>query len=185
MSNRNLDQVSNALTNTSSRRQALKLMGGGILGGAAMAAGLKGATAQRTSGVLSFPVNFASDAGSFVGTFDVTSFLNQDGQVFASGTLTGTVTNLVTDVTQTITQPLELPLLGSSNGTCDVLHLELGPLDLNLLGLVVHLDRIVLDITAEQGALLGDLLCAVANLLDGGNTNALTRLLNQVLNLLG
>jgi hypothetical protein len=49
----------------------------------------------------------------------------------------------------------------------------------------VHLDRIVLDITAEQGALLGDLLCAIANLLDGGSTNALTRLLNQVLRLLG
>jgi hypothetical protein len=50
---------------------------------------------------------------------------------------------------------------------------------------VVHLDRIVLDITAEQGALLGDLLCAIANLLNGGSANALARLLNQVLNLLG
>ena len=49
------------------------------------------------------------------------------------------------------------------------LHLELGPLDLDLLGLVVHLDPVHLDITAVPGAgnLLGNLLCAVAGLLDG------------------
>jgi hypothetical protein len=53
--------------------------------------------------------------------------------------------------------------------TCDILHLTLGPLDLTLLGLVVHLDRIRLDITAQPGPgnLLGNLLCAIAGLLDG------------------
>ena len=52
--------------------------------------------------------------------------------------------------------------------TCTILHLVLGPLDLNLLGLHVHLNRVVLDITAVSGAgnLLGNLLCAVAHLLD-------------------
>ena len=45
----------------------------------------------------------------------------------------------------------------------------LGPLDLNLLGLEVHLDPVVLDIVAQPGPgnLLGNLLCAVAGLLDG------------------
>src|SRR5215208_3424402 len=38
-----------------------------------------------------------------------------------------------------------------ASGTCQILHLELGPLDLNLLGLMVHLDQVVLDITAQQG----------------------------------
>ena len=56
-------------------------------------------------------------------------------------------------------------------GSCDllVLNLVLGPLDLNLLGLVVHLNQVVLDIIAVTGAgnLLGNLLCAVAGLLDG------------------
>jgi hypothetical protein len=52
---------------------------------------------------------------------------------------------------------------------CPILHLELGPLDLNLLGLRVQLNRVVLDITAIPGPgnLLGNLLCAVAGLLDG------------------
>jgi hypothetical protein len=33
---------------------------------------------------------------------------------------------------------------------CPILHLELGPLDLNLLGLRVQLNQVVLDITAIQ-----------------------------------
>ena len=50
----------------------------------------------------------------------------------------------------------------------------LGPLDLNLLGLEIHLQRVVLDIVAVAGAgnLLGNLLCAVAGLLDGGRSPA-------------
>jgi hypothetical protein len=69
-------------------------------------------------------------------------------------------------------------------GSCDILHLELGPLTLNLLGLNIDLSRIVLDITAETGAgnLLGNLLCAVAGLLD--DPGGLARLLNQILSIL-
>ncbi|MEU4197786.1 hypothetical protein AB0E69_38225 [Kribbella sp. NPDC026611] len=53
--------------------------------------------------------------------------------------------------------------------TCPILHLDLGPLDLNLLGLHVHLNEVVLNIEAIPGAgnLLGNLLCAIAGLLDG------------------
>ena len=40
----------------------------------------------------------------------------------------------------------------SARAACNVLHLVLGPLDLNLLGLNVHLDKVVLDITAVPGA---------------------------------
>jgi hypothetical protein len=52
---------------------------------------------------------------------------------------------------------------------CPILHLELGPLDLDLLGLRVQLNQVVLDVTAVPGPgnLLGNLLCAVAGLLDG------------------
>src|SRR5689334_16553275 len=75
--------------------------------------------------------------------------------------------------------------------SCEILNLVLGPLDLNLLGLTVHLDQVVLNITAVPGAgnLLGNLLCAVANLLNGTGggllgtalTNAITTLLNNIL----
>ena len=43
---------------------------------------------------------------------------------------------------------------------CTILDLTLGPLDLNLLGLMVHLDQVHLLITADsEGGILGSLLC--------------------------
>jgi hypothetical protein len=67
---------------------------------------------------------------------------------------------------------------------CDVLNLVLGPLSLNLLGLQVDLNQVVLDITAVPGAgLLGDLLCAVVNLLNPlGSLFAILEALNNLLN---
>ena len=77
---------------------------------------------------------------------------------------------------------------GAGAGSCDILHLVLGPLDLDLLGLQVHLDKVVLNIVAQSGAgqLLGNLLCAVAGLLDNNGTlgqllTKLTAILNQLL----
>jgi hypothetical protein len=75
----------------------------------------------------------------------------------------------------------------SGRAACDILHLVLGPLDLDLLGLQIHLNRVVLDIIAVTGAgnLLGNLLCAITGLLDGtpgaGLLAQLAGLLNQVL----
>jgi hypothetical protein len=42
---------------------------------------------------------------------------------------------------------------------CQVLHLILGPLHLELLGLVVDLNQVVLDLTAVPGTLLGNIFC--------------------------
>ncbi|HET9647593.1 MAG TPA: hypothetical protein VFP34_05100 [Microlunatus sp.] len=76
--------------------------------------------------------------------------------------------------------------------SCQILDLVLGPLDLNLLGLKVHLDKVHLNITAQGGPgnLLGNLLCAVAGLLDGstglnGILNGIVSLLNRLLGVLG
>src|SRR5439155_22364007 len=86
--------------------------------------------------------------------------------------------------------PVQTPTPFPANA-CPILHLELGPLDLNLLGLVVHLDRVVLDITAVPGSgnLLGNLLCAIAHLLDmtptPGPSDQIIGLLNRVLDLFG
>jgi hypothetical protein len=98
--------------------------------------------------------------------------------------MTATLLNKLGGVIGTITTGISL-LLSAINvvqqgGQCTLLHLELGPLDLNLLGLMVHLDKIVLDITAQQGGgLLGDLLCAIANVLN--SPSSLVNLLNNLL----
>ena len=76
---------------------------------------------------------------------------------------------------------------GVTAASCDILNLVLGPLDLNILGLEVHLNQVVLDIIGTTGAgnLLGNLLCAVAGLLDGGAAlGQIAALLNQILGIL-
>jgi len=101
--------------------------------------------------------------------------------------LTGTVKNAsgatVGNVTQTVSTPAAVTAV-----SCSILNLILGPLHLNVLGLVVDLNQVILVITAVPGAgaLLGNLLCAVAGLLDGTpSLGALTILLNSILALLG
>jgi len=50
----------------------------------------------------------------------------------------------------------------SPQAICSILDLTLGPLDLNLLGLIVHLDQVHLTITADsEGGILGQLLCGI------------------------
>jgi hypothetical protein len=129
-----------------------------------------------------------SNGGEFVGTFDLNRFAVQDGTLVAVGELSGTLTDAAGVVIGTVTDLLVRIPVTQASGTCQILHLELGPLDLDLLGLVVHLDRVVLDITAESGPgnLLGNLLCGIAGLLDGDAAlSAIARLLNQLLGILG
>jgi hypothetical protein len=107
--------------------------------------------------------------------------------VYAIGTVTATCTTATSGATQTATQPFSVPLLTSTRGSCQILHLELGPIHLSLLGLNVDTNKIVLDITATSGPgiLLGNLLCGIANALNTGATaNTIATLLNQLLAIL-
>lgn len=148
-------------------------------------------TASKTGGSLTVEdVTGSTDAGDvFEGTLTINRFINEAGQLVAEGTLTGTLTDAAGDIIGSITDfPVNIPLTGT-DATCDILHLELGPIDLDLLGLVVHVDQIVVDIDAEsgEGNLLGNLLCAVANLFNNTNAslNAIANLLNNILGALG
>jgi hypothetical protein len=141
------------------------------------------ATAAQAGSGLQIPINFTSPNGSFAGVFKLTRFVVRNGQLAAVGTLTGTVTNAAGQTVGAVARTLTLPVF-NLNATCDILHLELGPIDLNLLGLVVHVDKIVIDIDAQSGPgnLLGNLLCALAGLLDaGGPLGQIVGLLNQIL----
>jgi hypothetical protein len=121
--------------------------------------------------------------GTFNGTATITRFVNNNGTVTAVGVLTGILTNAAgqaSTVISTFAAPVTI-----AQATCDILNLVLGPLHLNLLGLVVDLNQVVLDITAVTGPgnLLGNLLCGIAGLLD--SPGGLARLLNQILGILG
>jgi hypothetical protein len=135
-------------------------------------------------------------AGTVRGYFVPVRFLVRNGDPFAYGVLHARLIrgngHVIGHVQKRITIPIRRH--ASSTGTasartCDILNLVLGPLDLNLLGLKVHLNKVVLNITAVSGAgnLLGNLLCAVAGLLDKTgllNTLQLSNLLNRILNVL-
>jgi hypothetical protein len=126
-------------------------------------------------------------AGTFTGTFTPSQFSAVGDELQSSGTLAG---NLVSadGTTQSVSQSQTFAVTDLNPIGCQVLDLVLAPLDLDLLGLVVHLDRVHLNITAVPGAgnLLGNLLCAIVGLLDGPGAFAqIAALLNQILALLG
>lgn len=105
------------------------------------------------------PANFT------VVPIDITSVVVQNGQLVAHG-LVGT--NPFTSIVSLATRPgaLNSP---TALAACPILDLSLGAIDLNLLGLRVETSPICLEVTAyEGGGLLGDLLCSVATLLQGG-----------------
>jgi len=153
------------------------------------APGAAAAQADVTRAVNTFtniPVTGSAATGqTFRGVVDIVNFRVIDGQLMAVGELSGRLRDAAGNVIATITdQVVRLPVRIGGASTCDILHLKLGPLDLDLLGLVIHLDRIVLDITAEAGPgnLLGNLLCAIAGLLDPPLLNGVLRdLLRAVL----
>ncbi len=131
----------------------------------------------------SIPVSGTSSAGAFTGTMDIVGWTTGtdaagNPTTNAIGILNGTLAGM--PVTN---QLVTWPLLAQDPAGCQVLDLVLGPLNLNLLGLVVTLNQVHLNITAVPGAgnLLGNLLCAITNLLNGGALGGvLTTLLNNL-----
>jgi len=124
---------------------------------------------------------------------NLTNFHIVNNVLHATGTVTGTLAGL--PFTTNIAD-FALNLVPDNPATpgmeCSVLHLELAPIHLQLLGLHVDTSRICLDITATQGGgLLGDLLCGLAGGGVGGlgiptlpTTGQLTGLLDGLTGLL-
>ena len=129
-----------------------------------------------------------ASGGTLNGVLTLTKFYVQNGALVADGVLNGTLTDasLSGGSAPVTNEAVTAVPVSSLSASCQILNLVLGPLDLNLLGLVVHLNTVVLNITAVPGAgnLLGNLLCAVAGLLNGGLGGVLGQiadLLNQIL----
>ncbi len=131
----------------------------------------------------SFVQGTDSAGDSFSGVVTITSFAIQGNQLIAQGLLNGTLTKADGSVNSIAGQAVNFAVSGI-DPNCQILNLVLGPLDVNLLGLTIHLNQVVLNITAVPGAgnLLGNLLCDVANLLNSGG--ALSTLLTQLQTLL-
>lgn len=175
------------MDNKASRRKIFSALS---IGTAAAAIGTGAVTLKAqpstTQSLTTLINSFVAGTGGFIGTLQISNVALVNGLLTATGTLSGNVLNGTGGVVGSITQAVSVPLQVS--GSCQILTLTLGPLDLNLLGLAVHLNQVVLTITAVPGAgnLLGNLLCAVANLLNNPGTlqdllSNLVSLLNQIL----
>ncbi len=141
----------------------------------------------------------------FEGTYTIERFIRRGDKLYAVGTVKGKVRNKrvtkknvrmpasVANATgtgasasQVQPPPLPLPPLPPGNA-CSILALDLGPINLPVLGLVIRTSQIQLRIDAVQGPgnLLGSLLCGITGILDP-NSLANTPLgqLAQILNAL-
>ncbi|HET6865576.1 MAG TPA: hypothetical protein VFH80_06620 [Solirubrobacteraceae bacterium] len=136
----------------------------------------------------------ANNGKAFTGHFNVSQFVARNGKTFAVGTLTGKLGNRTvkrSNVAIPVSMGSSSPLTAHAAATCQILNLVLGPLHLNLLGLHVDLNQVILNITGVTGSgqLLGNLLCGVANLLNpglpAGQLAGLLNIIQQILNVPG
>lgn len=174
---------------------AMASVGIGAASAAPDAKSQRSVVGKSDQGKITSTVTGKTSAGDKVtGSFTPTRFVERDGVLYAKGFLQGKIRTADGGVTR-FSGIKKMPVkkiagqsvtdarTTSRVAACDILNLVLGPLDLNILGLEVRLQRVVLDIVAVPGAgnLLGNLLCAVAGLLDDG---PLAGLLGQLRNLL-
>lgn len=149
--------------------------------------------------VQNVPIEQVVGGREIAGTLTITDLavppggLTPGGALLASGVLRGTVDGR--PFRQTFTDVEVIVDQGTGGGvavqqvalTCPILTLDLGPIFLDVLGLQVDLSAIMLDITAVAGPgnLVGNLLCAVAGLLDppllGSFLGQISAILNNIL----
>lgn len=129
----------------------------------------------------------AASAGTLNLSFVLSKVVASGNKLVAHGEVVGTVQTA--SGTQVVRKPFSAPVRSLSRSTqgtrstqrttriCDILNLNLAPLRLELLGLIVELDRVVLTIRANsRGGLLGSLLCGLAGPAQANRlTNALKK----------
>jgi len=126
-------------------------------------------------GGLANALNTPTGIGGFLGGLSSTDL----------STLTSGLTNILNGGLGALGNPANAAVLPSS--TTNILHLSVGPVNLDLLGLVVKLDNchngpVTVDINAVSGSgnLLGNLLSGIAHLADRPNIAAIDHLLANV-----
>jgi hypothetical protein len=133
------------------------------------------ASAQEPAGLTQvLPVTGEAQNGrDFNGRYVIDNFATSRGRLVSVGTVRGRLGNR-----RVVERNVRMPALleGGATaaqvppipGACEILNLRLGPINLDLLGLVVRTNRIQVRIDAVPGPgnLLGNLLCAITGILD-------------------
>jgi hypothetical protein len=148
-------------------------------------------------------VGHGAGGGSFAGTLSIQKFAVRDDQLVAVGMVSGTLTgNMGFTMGTTLTGPLALPVTVGprpvppplsivrredvvvAQRVCDLLHLEVQPITIDVLGLQVTTLPVSLDVVADATGtnVLGQLVCTILETV--GNVLGLVDLLNALLGLL-
>jgi hypothetical protein len=195
-----IEALSRSLADSTSRRGVLRLVGVGVAGTAVATVGFNSTLAKKHKGGTGLDLPVQGVAGGevvFTGILTVKKFAAKHGDITALGTLSGTLEKKGKE--HNVTRGVRLPVTpvfadgggvqAQQVGECEVLHLELGPINLNLLGLEVTIEGeggvpIIIDIDADpSGGLLGQLLCGLAGG-GGGPLQQIIGLLNDLLDVL-
>ena len=119
----------------------------------------------------SAPASAQATTGQVSVKFTIQRFVKTRHSLTALGTVLATFTPSDGSAATTVKQPFRAKVTtaarlfsgASTQRICNVLNLTLDGLSLNLLGLHVDLDKVVLNITANsRGGVLGSLFCAIA-----------------------
>ena len=148
---------------------------------AVMLAGAGTASAQdRVPLTQKLAVSGTNAGKDFKGTYTIQRFTTSGGKLVAVGQLTGTLNNRRV-ARSNVRMPAAVAQAAAAQGSqlppaprplpvasCPVLALDLGPIRLNLLGLVVRTNRIFVNIdgipsSEPGGGLLGDIVCLLSS----------------------
>src|SRR4051812_7777019 len=172
---------------------------------------------QPSAKGLVLPIVGAGEGGvRFSGTVAVQRFVQRNGEVFAIGAVSGTVSGPTGTIGTSFLLPVSFPvhigdgvttrgegarirpgvlvapgrgarLLLAQASTCGVLHLDLGAVDLNLLGVGVTTTPVTMDINGDTAGPLGNLVCTALATVNNvvGLVNVLNSLLSVVTGLVG
>jgi hypothetical protein len=170
-----------------------------------------GTAGEPPGKALVLPIAGVAGAGvTFNGTVAVQRFVLRDGQVFAIGAVSGTLSGPAGPIGTSIDFPVAFPVhvgpgltaraergrihpasrsvpdagarvILAQATTCGVLHLDLGAINLNLLGVVVTTTPVTIDINGDTAGPLGNLVCTILSTLN--NVVGLVGLLNSLLSL--
>jgi hypothetical protein len=145
---------------------------------------------QEKGRSVSLQLPVTSAAGTFSGTFSINRFEVRNDAIVAVGVVRGAIAGTGSVVAGEVAAPVTV---GTASGgaaasnaavaqpqaTCQVLHLDIGAVNLNVQGIIVATQPISIDISGDSAAPLGNLVCTIESTLN--NVVGLVGLLNQLL----
>ena len=170
--------------------------------------------AQKAAAGLTVPV---AGSGDFNGTATINRFERRGGQIVAIGFVKNSAGTAFAGVVWPVTlsanpgtlTATSVPAMAGAQltriawsprgqngarlvpvqaaGSCGVLNISLGATTVNLAGAQVSLSPITLDVSGQSGTPVGDLVCAILNIVGsvGGLVNSVANVVNLLNSLLG